>query len=315
MLPKFVKTALFFILVLSAAFVSCKQKGEKKTMSFKDYPDLKIGFTTQNFQKAMPLGLDNLLEIISFASNEGYQFIEIRDDLARLTVEECKVLADEAKKKNLEVIYEVQKNPLDTGFIRIFNKALENAKMFPDPGILRVMISKSEYVPDPQKKGWTLQEINTLSGLVDSCATIAGSAGMQLLVENSDESFFGNGPEYYGLTDFFEKTVRTGFQFDISNPFRKSSRVRSDPDKVMDYMSQLSSRWVSSHIKTIKFTGGEMQPVLTENPLPVERVIKLMGEMNVTYVALELLAVEDKDQCFRNHSQSILFLRNKGVLN
>jgi len=137
---------------------------------------------------------------------------------------------------------------------------------------------------------------------------------MQLLVENSDESFFGNGPEYYGLTDFFEKTVRTGFQFDISNPFRKSSRVRSDPDKVMDYMSRLGSRWVSSHIKTIQVTGGEMQPVLTENPLPVEKVIKLMGEMKVPYVALELLAVEDKDQCFRNHSQSILFLRDKGVL-
>jgi len=313
MYAKFVKTALFFFLILPA-LVSCKQNVEKRTMSFKDYPDLKIGFTTQNFQKAMPLGVENLSEIISFASTEGYQFIEIRDDLAGLTADQCKVLAEEAEKNKIEVIYEIQKNPLDTGFLRIYNKALENAKMFPDPGILRVMISKSEYASDPQKKGWTSQEINTLTSIVDSCASIAGSAGLQLLVENSDESFFGHGPEYYGLTDFFEKTSKTGFQFDISNPFRKSSRVRSDPDEVMNYMSQLGSRWVSSHIKTIQVIGGEMQPVLTENPLPVERVIKLMGEMKVTYVALELLAVEDKDQCFRNHSQSIHFLRDKGVL-
>ncbi|MBK7480665.1 MAG: hypothetical protein IPI69_13740 [Bacteroidales bacterium] len=57
-----------------------------------------------------------------------------------------------------------------------------------------------------------------------------------------------------------------------------------------------------------------MQPVLTENPLPVEDVINLMGELKVSYVALELLAVDEKEQCFNNHKTSITFLRDKKIL-
>jgi hypothetical protein len=176
------------------------------------------------------------------------------------------------------------------------------------------MISKSEFVPNPEKKGWNNEEFLRLTKVVDSCAAIAEARGMRLLIENSDESFFGDGSSYYGLADFFKSTTKTGLQFDLSNPFRKSSRVKSDTVEVMEFLSSLGSRWVATHTKTIQKTGGEMQPVLTENPLPVEDVINLMGELNVSYVALELLAVDEKEQCFNNHKTSIIFLKKKKIL-
>ena len=176
------------------------------------------------------------------------------------------------------------------------------------------MISKSEFVPNPEKKGWNNEEFLRLTKVVDSCAAIAEARGLRLLIENSDESFFGDGSSYYGLADFFKSTTKTGFQYDLSNPFRKSSRVKSDPDEVMEFLSSLGPRWVATHTKTIQKTGGEMQPVLTENPFPVEDVIKMMGDLKVPYVALELLAVEEKEQCFNNHKTSIIFLRNKKIL-
>ena len=303
------------IILLAALFIStsCKTSTDKNTLTFNDYPDLKIGFTTQNFQKAMPLSVENLIEIIGFAAKEGFQFVELRDDLATLSIDECKIVSDFAKNKDIEVIYEIQKNPLDSGYLRVFSKAIENTAQF-HPGILRVMISKSEFVPNPEKKGWNNEEFLRLTKVVDSCAAIAEARGLRLLIENSDESFFGDGSSYYGLADFFKSTTKTGLQFDLSNPFRKSSRVKSDPDEVMEFLSSLGSRWVATHTKTIQKTGGEMQPVLTENPFPVEDVIKMMGDLKVPYVALELLAVEEKEQCFNNHKTSIIFLRNKKIL-
>lgn len=312
---KFSFKSYLSLLALSLLIASCNQGNKSSLLKFSEYPDLKIGFTTQNFQKAMPLGVDNLIEILEYTSKEGFQFVELRDDFASLTTAESKKLSDFAKSKGIEVIYEIQKNPLDSGFYRVFEKAIKNTMQFPDPGILRVMISKSEFVSDPEKKGWTVKELYKLADIMDSCAVVAENNGLRLIIENSDESFFGDGNSYYGLADFFSNTSHTGFQFDISNPFRNSARIKSEPEKVIEFLSSMGSRWVASHIKTIEKTGGEMQPVLTDNPLPVEDVIKLMAELRVPYVSLELLAVENKEQCFENHRTSIEFLNRKVKLN
>ena len=58
----------------------------------------------------MPNNVANLTELIEYASREGYQFIEIRDELAKLNTVECEALADVAKKNNIEVIYELHLN-------------------------------------------------------------------------------------------------------------------------------------------------------------------------------------------------------------
>jgi sugar phosphate isomerase/epimerase len=313
--PVIFKSPLFLVLlVFLSGFLSCKNQTGKKTLTFIDYPNLKIGFSTQNFQKAMPNTIENLTEIIEYATREGFQFIELRDDLASLTISECKALAEIAGKNKIEVIYEIQKNLLDTGYFRIFEKGLNNTLCFPEPGILRTMISKSEFAGYPAKKGWTSDEIVRLARIADSCAMIAEQKNIRFLIENFDEAYFGDTLNYFGLSDFFVRTSRVGLQFDISNPFRKSSREKAEPGQVARHLVSLGPRWVSSHLKTIKEMGGEMQPVLTESPLPVEKVIALMGEQRVTYAALELAAVSDKQECFKNHNASIQLLKDIGIL-
>ena len=304
----------FFLFVCLFAFVSCNTQPLKKSLIFKDYPNLKIGFSTQNFQMAMPINIENLTEIIEYASKEGYQFIELRDDLAKLTTVECEALAEVAKNNKLNVIYEIHKNLLDSGYFDVFKKGLANTLLFPGPGILRTVISKSEFDADGSKKGWNKDELVQLAKIADSCALIAKAKNVQFIVENFNEAFFGDGLTYFGLSDFFTSTSFTGLQFDISNPFRKPSREKADPEKVMQYLSTLGPRWVTSHLKTIHVMGGDMQPILTDNPLPVEKVIALMGQQKVLYAALELASVADKQQCFNNHAKSIQFLKDKGIL-
>lgn len=304
---------LFFLILLFVAN-SCHKQVTKEMLVFKDFPNLKIGFSTQNFQKAVSLSVESLTQIIEYAAKEGFQFIELRDDVAGLSVSECKELAYIAKKNEIEIIYEIQKNPLDTGFFKVFEKSFENVMLLPGPGILRTVISKSEFDADTTKKGWNIEELLQLSVIADSCAVIAEGKNIKFIVENFNESFFGDSLSYFGLTDFFAHTSITGLQFDISNPFSKNARERSDPDKVVQYLSTMGDRWITSHLKAIYAMGGSMQPILTENPIPIEKVVSLMGQQNVCYAALELASANDLQQCFINHTSSINYLIEKNIL-
>lgn len=279
---------------------------------FRDYPNLKMGFSTQDFQKAMPVDVESLTEIIEYASKEGYQFIMLRDELAKITTADCNALARVAKKNRIDVIYEIHKNPFDSGYFEIFERGLTNTLLLPGPGIIRTLVSKSEFDSDAGRKGWNKDELANLARLSDKCASMAKAKNVRFIVENFNEAFFGDGSTYFGLTDFFAATSFTGLQFDISNPFRNTSREKADPEKVVKYLSTMGKRWVTTHLKTA--LAGEMQPVLTDNPLPVEKVVALMGKQNIPYVTLELAGVTDKQQCFDNHAISIKFLKDKGIL-
>jgi sugar phosphate isomerase/epimerase len=306
-------TELLPLLILFLIFFSCKQQHAKKSLVFTEYPNIRLGFSSQNFLKALPLNVAGLTEVIEYASTEGYQFVEIRDQFVDLTIEDCNALSGIAKENNMDIIYVFNKNPLDSGYFKIFEKALANVQVFKGPGILRALASKTEFEADPSKKGWTKDELVRLAGIADSCSVICKSKNIRFVFENSNEAFFGDGSTFFGLADLFSNTTGPGIQFDIANPFRKTARSQNDPAAILEYLPTLGDRWVETHLKTIR--DGEPQTVLTEdNPIPVEKIIELMGNQNVTYAALELTAVEDKQQCFDNHAKSIQFLKEKGIL-
>lgn len=258
------------------------------------------------------MNAENIAELILYASYEGYQFVMIRDEQAKMPESECEFLARIASDKKIDIIYEIHKNPLDSNYIEVFQRGLRNVRMFKGPGILRTLVSMSEIDGDILKKGWTRDELVKLSGLCESSALEAMKSGISFIVENFNEAFFGDGTNFYGLAQLFENTVHTGLQFDISNPFRNTSRGKANPEMVIRFLLGLGERWVTTHLKTI--LEGEVQPVLTENPVPVETIVNLMGEKNIPWVALELAGIPDKEQCFTNHSLSIKYLRDKKIL-
>ena len=309
----FQKLTFSYLSLILLFLVSCSDQAGKKLV-FKDYPEMKLGFTTQNFQKVMTNNVENLNELIEYAADEGYHFIQLRDNLASFTPEECMALAESARMNNIEVIYEIHVNPLDTGFVNVFEKGLRNTLLLPGPGILRTVISLSEFNTDNDRKGWSESELMQLTRISDSCAAVAKDKNVKFIVENFNEAFFGDGENYFGISDLLNNTLYTGFQFDLSNPFTKTSRVRADPERVSQYLSGLGDRWVTTHIKTIEIIGGTPLPVITDSPLSVEEIIKLMDQQGVIYASLELAAVDDKQQCFDNHESSIQFLKDNGIL-
>jgi hypothetical protein len=285
---------------------------ERRSLDFKDYPNLIPGISTFNFLKSIPLDIPGLTEIIEYASETGFKYVEVRDFQADLTIDQCKELASVADKNQIDLIYVFNKNPLDPGFNEVFERALTNVLLLPGPGILRALVSRTEFDADKLKKGWDSEELARLADIADHCAQISSERNIRFVVENNNESFFGDGMTCFGLAEFFEKSRYTGLQMDIANPFCNSSRVKNDPERVFSFLSGLGDRWIETHLKTVK--NGEPQPVLTENPLKVEKIVDLMGRMNVKYVTLELVSAERKEECFDNHALSIKFLIDHGVL-
>jgi hypothetical protein len=269
------------------------------------YPGITLGFSTQNFQKALPLGVDNLKILLDFASEEGYNFMELRDPHADLSEEDCKILADYAWKKRVEVIYEIHKDLFDPEFQEVFDRAIRNTSIFGEPGILRSILSWSEFAAHKNKKGWTREELDYLTTTADSCAKLARVEDVQFVLENIIEPWSGDG-ETFGLTDFFDRTALVGLQFDTANPFLSSCRGQAEPESVANFLSSIPGKWLTTHLKCA--AEDQFQPILKENPLSYTRVFELMEAGGVTYAALELMAVDGLEACKENHRKSIQYL-------
>jgi hypothetical protein len=287
-------------------------KNKEKSFVFKGSDDLKLGFSTQNFLKCLPHNVKNLTEIIHYASSEGYEFIELRDPEANLSIENCEDLGKIAKSVGIDVLYEINTNLLAPGFLTIFSKGLENTKAFPGEGIIRTIVSNTEFTDDETKKGWTEDELKRLIEIAEIAGKMAREHSLKFIIENGNESFFGKGDEYYGFADLINKTNSIGVQFDTANPFQNASRQKAVPLNVENYLISIADKWVTTHLKSGK--GGVFQPVLDENPLDLGNVISIMSANNVRYVAFELLALPDKQDCFKNHSDSIKYLVNNGLI-
>jgi sugar phosphate isomerase/epimerase len=285
--------------------------GAGSMMVSDQYPGVKLGFSTQNFLNCLPVGVDNLATLLDFAADEGYAFIELRDPAADLSLEDCKVLAAYSREKDVEVIYEIHKDLFNPEFKEVFDRAVRNTAVFGKPGILRSIMSWSEFTADEDKTGWNREELDHLAGLADECAAEAKELNVQFVLENIIEPWFGNDGGH-GLADLFRETSGIGLQFDTANPFLPSCRGVADPDDVAEHLEQIADRWITTHLKCGK--DGAFQPVLEENPMPYQKIFGLMSGNQVQYAALELLSVEDKQECFDNHQKSIEYLASLGIV-
>lgn len=304
----------FFVTVAGLSFFSirsCTSSGEHRIL-FNDYPEMKIGFSTKNFMEALPCSAGSINELVIYAAEEGYQFIEIRDDKVNLTKTDCESIAETASQKGIELIYEINVSILDPGFPELFEKALANTEIFGEPGILRAIVVPAGFADNPARTGWEMEELKEAAVMAEKYAKAAREKGITFIVENLFEPFNGKPPLFYGMNDLFRHTRHIGLQFDLCNPFASISRKKADPDEVANFLDSIGGRWITSHIKTC--SQGVAQSVLGDNPLTIKQVTELMGRGGVHYFSLELTGTGEKGECFRNHEKSIKYLEELGII-
>ncbi|MEO0331655.1 MAG: TIM barrel protein, partial [Bacteroidota bacterium] len=282
------------------------------SLKFTDYPNLKLGFTTQNFLLAMPVSLETSKQFIDYAAEQGYSWLELRDPSADLSLEESQEIAAYAQEKGIEVSYAIQKGLLDEDFWATFEKGLKNAVVFEGPKLIRSLASLSEFASDTTKQGWTEEELEIAVQHADSAAVLANKAGLQYVIENGGEPFYGQTDQYYGVADLFARVGdQVGWQFDTANPF-SVARVQASSDSVRVFLQNNINNLFYIHLKSAQ--NGQAQATLGGNPLPLAEVLKMLADHSVPYVAVELQAVDNEEQAFANQEQSLIYLQSQNLV-
>jgi sugar phosphate isomerase/epimerase len=276
-------------------------------MVLKKYPEIKLGFTTTNFLKPLPVSLDNKKKLLDLASELGCSWVEIRDPSGALSPEECKQLMAYAKSKNLELGYALQVGLLDPAYWEIFSRGLANAPVFEGPRTIRTLAAGPEFDRDPKKTTWTLSELFKAVRIADRAANAARAAGLKYVVENSAHALKGDGVTGFGLTEFVANVNSNQFfQFDVAN-FFAISRVVPKPEEVKAFMEKYAGRVPYIHIKSSS-PEHKVLPVMAANELDFDTVFALMNKNKIRYAAVELTQPETYEECAGNLKKSFEYL-------
>jgi sugar phosphate isomerase/epimerase len=299
------KTAII-VIILSLVFLGgIAYSGEKIVLS--KYPDLKIGFTTANFLRVLPVTLENTKKLIDFASDQGFTWIELRDPNAVLTLEECKQIADYARGKQIGVAYAMGVGLMDVNFEEVFSRGLANAAVFEGPRTARASCGGNEFNLDPKKTAWTLAELNTLVTAANKAANQAKAMGLKYATENANEVIKGDGVTSFGITEFFANvSPNVGLQFDTGN-FHCVSRVWTKPADARAFLEKYIGKLAYIHLKSSSSEHKPL-PVMGENELDFNIILALMAKNKVPWVAIELAQAATIEECYDNHKKSAAYL-------
>lgn len=299
----FIVTA-FLIVMFSSATVFAAEK----TISLSKYPNLKIGFTSQNFSKWLPPSVTNLKTIINYASDKGFSFIELRDPNAGLSLNDCNEIAAYAKQKNIEVIYAMGVGALDDNYFEAFSRGLANAMAFDGPKVVRTGANGNEMNVDPKKQYWTAEEFAKIIQNLNQAGNTAKTFGMSLYVENANEGLLGDGINTFGIVDLFGSkgvNANVGFQLDMGN-FFCVSRVENSPSDVQAFFEANVQKIGYSHLKTS--IGHKPQQFLNGNELAHDVFFKSLSKNGKVYMAIELANADTLQDAYANHQKSIDYL-------
>lgn len=297
---------------ISGLITGCNSDGEPRRIVFNEYPDMKLGFTTQNFINAAPVSVDNVKAFIDYANQQGYSWIELRDPQASLTIEECHTIAAYARDHNVEIIYSIQRGLLDGDFWDIFRRGLKNAAVFDGPGIYRALTTGKEFDADPSKLGWNKAEFEQALDTANRAAAIARDHKVRFAVENSNGDIDGYGKPYYGLAEFFDTaSPDVAWQLDTANFFWVPS-VEITARQAESFTRKYAPRIAYIHLKSAR--DRKALPILDGNPLDFETIFSIMNEHKVCYIAIELDAIKDERQIYRNQAASVDYLILNGFV-
>ena len=295
------------ILILSLAFVGGSAYSAEKNIVLNKYPDLKIGFTTANFLRALPVGLENTKKLIDFASDQGFTWIELRDPNAVLTLAECKQIAEYARGKKIEIGYALGAGLMDANFWEVFSRGLANAAVFDGPRTIRTAAPGDEFNIDPKKTAWTLKELHKAVKIANQAGNQARASGLKYVTENAFEVIRGDGLTSFGTTEYLANVnSNVLLQLDTGNFFCLGRNV-AKPEDTSAFLEKHASKLVYIHLKTSS-KDHKPQPVLSDNELDFNIVFSLMTKQKVPWVAIELVQAPTFQECSDNHKKSVDYL-------
>jgi sugar phosphate isomerase/epimerase len=290
-----------------ACMVSCLGRTcEARTMNSDDYPGMQWGYTTQNFLGPVSVSLQSSLRFVEYAREQGFQWLELRDPDASLTLEECQKIAAEARVKGIEINYVAQRGLLDDDFRDVFGRAAVNAAVFDGPRCFRALALRGA-----GSYGWSEAEFKRLVEVANETAERAAAMGLRFVVENADAALDGRGKPYFGMIEFLEATpAAVNLLLDTANLF--TGPVQVSPEEARDFIERYAGRISYLHLKSAQ-DGAALQ-WLDGNPLGFKTILDLVYASGVRHIAIELGSDDSEESILNNMHRSIEYLDRTGMI-
>jgi sugar phosphate isomerase/epimerase len=268
--------------------------------------DFRLGFTTQNFAGHVPVSVETAKEFVTYARDQGLQWIELRDPDASLTAEACRDIAALARELGVEVNYSAQRGLLAEDFWEIFDRAVVNTAVFDGPRTVRVLALRGE-----GEKGWTEQEFRHMVAVANQAVRRATEHGVGFTVENADAALDGRDRPYYGMIELMEEMAsEVTLQLDTANLF--TGPVPVTPEEAEAFIKRYAPRISYLHLKSAR--DGQALPVLDGNPLDFKTIFSILADHGPQYIAIELAPNKSAEQVFANMESGVNSLRREGLL-
>ncbi len=270
---------------------------------FHQEPEVRLGFTTQNFIGHIPVSLETAKDFVGYAHEHGFAWIELRDPDASLTVDECLEISALARGLGIEINYSAQRGLLAEDFWTVFERAVVNTTLFDGPRTVRVLALRGE-----GEKGWTEAEFQRMVRIAQDALRRATAHGVGLTVEHADAALDGRGQPYYGMVELLDAIdPAITLQLDTANIF--TGPVEVTPAEAEAFIREFAHRISYLHVKSAR--DGQALPVLDGNPLEFKKIFSLLADQAPVYAAIEFGPNASAEMVYEHLRVSLDNLKNK----
>jgi sugar phosphate isomerase/epimerase len=210
-----------------------------------------LGLTTNTFMKFIKNSEITNEQIIKWAYDFGFSWVELRDPDVSMSNEDLLMLKELADGFNIRIHYAWDVTDLLHPNDAIFFRGVEKAGIFGQETHSRVVIAPDSIKNVEDKKGYTQAEFQQILSMIKKYTIYAAEKGIIVCFENAFEPIRGDGCEYFGMSELLDEAKDMRTTFDPGNfTNRMQSRALPTAAAVLEYTCNYKAQIPYFHIKT-----------------------------------------------------------------
>jgi sugar phosphate isomerase/epimerase len=273
-----------------------------------------LGLTTNTFMKFIKNDEITNEQIIKWAHDYGFSWVELRDPGVSMNKEYLRQLKDVGDILNIRLHYAWDCNDLLHPNDAIFFSGIERACIFGEKTYSRVLIAPDSIKNIADKKGYTQAEFQQILPMIEKYTTYAAEKGIIVCFENAFEPVHGDGCEYFGMRELLDKARGMKTTFDPGNfTNQMQSRALPTASAVLEYACNYKEQIPYFHIKTT--LDYNLLPYVDHTKdFDMAAIFVEMANVQNVLFCLELPASKTLTDTKENIIESVEFLQKQGLL-
>lgn len=204
-----------------------------------------LGLASNTYKKVLQNQEMTLKELIAWAAGKGFSWVEVRDAEVEMSEEQLLDLKQLADKLNVRIHYSWDNHDVLQEDER-FYQGMKNATLFGEGTCCRVLIAPNTVKGKP---GYTKEDMEKIVPVLRKYVAKSIEMGIHLCFENAMEPLFGDGKNYFGMSNLLEACPGMCVTFDAANATNYTTCINPTQEELMQYYRSYPDRIFYFHLK------------------------------------------------------------------